>query len=573
MSTPDRSTRTHTDSTHYRVLPAIIILAVQWICWLIIPLLFHENAVATVSVFGGMLGGLALLVWWLFFSRVPLKFRWIGFLIMILSVFALTRLSDPSIATAYQGMMIYAYVIPTLSLGVVAWAVFTRRLTGLTRWLTLIAAIIVTTGFWALFRSEGITGNGEALLAWRWSETIEERFIAGEVDRETFDVPGALEAGTGMMWPGFRGPDRNAVIHGLEIETDWDNNPPVELWRGPVGPGCSSFAVVNDLIFTQEQREDEEAVTCYELSTGTPVWAYTYEARFWDSHAGVGPRSTPELDSGRVYTLGATGILSVLDMSDGHLVWSRDAASDAKAELPGWGFAGSPLIVQDMVLVAVGGTLVAYDKQNGTVRWTCPDGGLGYSSPQLLTIDGVTQVVLLGGTGVTGFEPSTGKVLWEYENPEERIVQPGLAGDDRILLSTRNGTALKCLAVKKQQDAWSVTEEWTSNRLKPNFNDYVIHKGYAYGFDGMSLSCIDLQDGSRMWKSGNYGGQILLLADQDLLLVLSEKGELSLIRAQPERFTELARIPAIEGKTWNHPALAGNILLVRNSREMAAFML
>ena len=260
-------------------------------------------------------------------------------------------------------------------------------------------------------------------------------------------------------------------------------------------------------------------------------------------------------------------------MSDGHLVWSRDAASDAKAELPGWGFAGSPLIVQDMVLVAVGGTLVAYDKQNGTVRWTGPDGGLGYSSPQLLTIDGVTQVVLLGGTGVTGFEPSTGKVLWEYENPEERIVQPGLAGDDRILLSTRNGTALKCLAVKKQQDAWSVTEEWTSNRLKPNFNDYVIHKGYAYGFDGMSLSCIDLQDGSRMWKSGNYGGQILLLADQDLLLVLSEKGELSLIRAQPERFTELARIPAIEGKTWNHPALAGNILLVRNSREMAAFML
>jgi len=548
-------------------------VAVQWITWLILPLLFHGNSITVVSIFGGMLGGLAVLVWWLFFSRVPLLFRWIGFLIMVLSVFALTRLSDPSIATAYQGMLIYAYVIPTLSLGVVAWATFTRKLPDVTRWLTLVAAIVVTSGFWTLFRSEGITGNGEALLAWRWSQSIEERYIAGEADRQTFVAPETMGAGNGLIWPGFRGPDRNAVVHGLVIETNWDNNPPVELWRSPVGPGCSSFAVVDDLVFTQEQRETYEAVTCYELSTGKPIWAYTYEARFWDSHAGVGPRSTPALDTGRVFTLGATGILNALELSNGHLIWSRDAAADAKAELPGWGFAGSPLIMDDMVLVAVGGTLVAYDKQSGTVRWTGPDGGPGYSSPQLLTIDGITQVVLPGGNGVSGFEPSTGNVLWEYENPEERIVQPGLTGNGQILLSTRNGTALRCLAVQQQQDDWSVTEEWVSNRLKPNFNDYVIHKGFAYGFDGMSLSCMDLQDGSRMWKSGNYGGQILLLADQDLLLVLSEKGELSLIRAQPEHFTELARTPVIEGKTWNHPALAGNILLVRNSREMAAFML
>jgi len=331
--------------------------------------------------------------------------------------------------------------------------------------------------------------------------------------------------------------------------------------------------VKGDLIFTQEQRDINEAVTCYRLSNGEPVWVYEYEARFWDSHAGAGPRSTPELDSGRVYTLGATGILSVLDISNGHLIWSRDAASDAKAELPGWGFAGSPLLVDDMVLAAVGGTLVAYDKQSGMVRWTGPDGGKGYSSPQLFNVDGVTQVVLLGGTGATGFEPTTGNVIWKYADPEERIVQPGLTGDGRILLSTRTGTAIRCLALQRQPDAWSVTEEWTSNRLKPNFNDYVIHKGFAYGFDGMSLSCVDLQDGSRMWKSGNYGGQILLLADQDLLLVLSEKGELSLIRAQPEGFVELARTPVIEGRTWNHPALTGNILLVRNSREMAAYQL
>jgi outer membrane protein assembly factor BamB len=573
MSTSHQASRTYTGTGKYRVRPAIILVAVQWTLWLLIPSLFHGDIIVMVSIFGGMLGGLAVLIWWLFFSRVPLLCRWAGFLLMLLSVFSLTRLADPSITTAYQGMMIYAYVIPTLSLGLVAWASLGRRLPDAPRRLILIAAILVSTGVWALFRSEGISGSGQAELAWRWSKSFEERFIAGKGDHQEFTEPAVWDTGAELLWPGFRGADRNAVVPGLEIRTGWDKNPPEELWRSPVGPGCSSFAAKTDQIFTQEQREDKEAVTCYSLRTGEPVWVYSYEARFWDSHAGAGPRSTPALDTGRVYALGATGLLHALDISNGHMVWSRDAASDTKAELPGWGFAGSPLLVDEMVLVAVGGTLLAYDKQTGNIRWTGPAGGMGYSSPQLAMIDGVEQVVMLGGKGVTSFEPATGKILWEYADPEERIVQPGLTGDGRILLSTRNGTALRCLAVKHSPDGWSLNEEWISNRLKPNFNDFVIHKGYAYGFDGMSLSCVDLKDGSRMWKSGHYGGQVLILADQDMLLVLSEEGELSLVKALPDAFTEIARIPVIEGRTWNHPALAGNILLVRNSREMAAYWL
>ena len=136
------------------------------------------------------------------------------------------------------------------------------------------------------------------------------------------------------------------------------------------------------------------------------------------------------------------------------------------------------------------------------------------------------------------------------------------------------GTGVRRLAVALGAGGWSAEERWTSVGLKPYFNDFVIHEGHAFGFDGGILACIDLADGKRKWKGGRYGhGQLILLPAQDLLLVLSEKGELALVAATPDQFRELARIPAIEGKTWNHPVLVGDELLVRNGQEMAAFRL
>jgi len=154
-------------------------------------------------------------------------------------------------------------------------------------------------------------------------------------------------------------------------------------------------------------------------------------------------------------------------------------------------------------------------------------------------------------------------------------VQPALLANGDILVNTvaaTGGAGLRRLSISHGAGGWRVEERWTSNGLKPYFNDFVVHRGHAFGFDGSILACIDLEDGRRVWKGGRFGnGQLLLLADEDILLVLSEDGELALVSATPDQFREIARVPALEGKTWNHPVLVGDILLVRNGQEMAAF--
>ena len=267
----------------------------------------------------------------------------------------------------------------------------------------------------------------------------------------------------------------------------------------------------------------------------------------------------------------------MLDAGDGGVVWSRNAASDTNTKVPEWGFASSPLVVDDVVIAAAGGQLVAYDRATGDLRWFGPEGGNSYSSPHLLTIDGVAQILLLSEAGATGVAPADGRLLWEHSWPGSPIVQPAQTADGDVLISVTGdigGNGVRRIAVAHGPGGWTVEERWTSIRLKPYFNDFVVHDGHAFGFDGRILACIDLEDGERRWKGGRYGsGQLVLLADQDLLLVVSEQGELALVGATPDQFTELARFPAIEGKTWNHPALVGDVLLVRNSEEMAAFRL
>jgi len=569
-----------------------------------------------IGMLGGVVGALTIVVWWVFFSRAPWSERVGAIVLMIVAVWAARTVAHESIVGAGQGMMIFFLPAPYLGLALVASAVATRHLHDGVRRASLVAAILIACAPFALIRTAGITGGAGSEYHWRWTPTPEQLLLAqgadeprplppstapassaapAEIPRETptakasvapapaapvvakIDAVAPAATETPAEWPGFRGPNRDSVIRGEQIRTDWSASPPVQIWRRPIGPGWSSFAVHGDLLYTQEQRGDDEAVSSYRVSTGEPVWRHRDAVRFYESNGGAGPRGTPTLSHGRVYTLGATGMLNALDAATGAVVWMRNAATDTGRKIPEWGIASSPLLVDDIVVVAVSGTLAAYDLATGKPRWVGPQHGGSYSSPQLATIDGVAQILLLSAPGAVSVAPADGTLLWEHTWEGGAIVQPGLMADGGILInamSMMGGMGTRRLAVAHGAGGWTVEERWTSNGLKPYYNDFVVHKGHAFGFDGNILACIDLQDGKRTWKGGRYGnGQLVLLADQDLLLVLSEDGELALVAATPDKFTELARFPALDAKTWNHPVLVGDVLLVRNGAEMAAFRL
>jgi len=624
MTMPMAQTDEPTPRRRLRLWPGVVIVILQWLLRFGVPVVVPGATL--VAMIGAVVGGLAIVIWWLFLSRAPWSERVGALVLMIIALVGTRLIVHESIAGAGMGMLIFILAIPPLSLALVLWAVASRRLDAAPRRVAMVAAILLACGTLTLVRTGGIIGDGASDIHWRWSKTPEERLLAqagddlldparsgpkalppapaaAETPKEppvasakAGDEPASLPAipaatstepagrgtvntgtvKTGADWPGFRGPERDSIVRGLRIATDWSLSPPVQMWRRPIGPGWSSFAVRGDLLYTQEQRGSDEIVSCYKVSTGAPVWRHRDAVRFYESNGGAGPRATPTLSGGRVYTFGATGILNALDAATGAVVWSRNATSDTGKKVPDWGRTSSPLVVDDVVIVHAG-LLVAYDLATGNRRWFGPTRGGSYSSPHLVTIDGVSQVLMLSGAGATSVAPADGKVLWEHEWPGGSIVQPAVTAEGDVLINSMDmagGVGVRRIAVAHGPGGWTVEERWTSSALKPYFNDFVLHDGHAFGFDGSILACIDLKDGKRTWKGGRYGnGQLILLRDQDLLLVLSEEGELALVRATTEKFAEIARFPALDGKTWNHPVLVGDVLLVRNGQEMAAFRL
>ncbi len=479
-----------------------------------------------------------------------------------------------------QSVSVWFWVIINL-VCLVLWWVFLSRTPWTVRLAGVIAVGIGVVGVKTLIRIDGFSGKMVPRLAFRWSMTPEE---SSEAKRQSIGASNPGQVGTrsekpvevtNRDWPGYRGANRDAIVKSLRFPLKSEGYQ--EIWRIPVGLGWGSFAVVGQSAFTQEQHADLEYVVCYDAESGKVIWEHDDVVRFSESLGGDGPRATPTFHEGRLYVLGATGILNCLNAADGRLHWSVDILKDNGASNLSWAMAGSPLIYGSNVIVAPGGTdsnsVVAYDLETGKRSWSGGNDPASYSSPVIATLHGVEQILVHNAVGLSAHEVDGGKLLWNFpwsNSPGIHPAQPEISGKSRILISCGYGKGSILLQPDLMDSGWQVEPVWSSRRLKAKFNPFVLKDGFAFGLDEGILVCIDLETGQRRWKGGRYGyGQILLA--EDTLLVLAESGDVVIVKASVEDHFELDRFKAFEGKTWGHPAVAQGKLFVRNGQEAVCY--
>jgi len=455
----------------------------------------------------------------------------------------------------------------------------------------LLAAVVAAAG---LFRIERVSGDLVPELRLRWLPSRDRLLPA--VAASGAEAAGSWEP-TPRDFPRFLGPTGSAGLDGPTLDPDWDSTPPRLLWRTPIGAGWSGFAVSGDHAVTLEQRGEEEVVSCRSVTTGEPVWAVAVRARHETVLGGVGPRSTPTIREGVVYTTGATGWLHAIDGASGRAAWKKNILADlgidpaGHAAAVGWGRAGSPLVTDSLVIVPAGGplfkpgpdgatavSLAAYDRATGERRWTAGRDQISFTTPELVTIAGREVVLAVNESRVVGYDPSDGRELWGFEWPghsdsDATCSQAHVLDGDRIFISKGYGIGAAVFATPPAADPPAFTAVWQQpGMLKTKFTNVAIHAGHAYGLSDGILECVRLEDGQRRWKKGRYGqGQVLRVGG--LLLVQAESGEVVLVECTPERHVERARLAALDGQTWNTLALSGDRLLVRNAEEAACYVL
>jgi len=560
-------------ASRIRVWPAAAVVVLYWTFQIIVA---QTDMAMFPRFLSNSLGALAFLllsiVLWLTNGRLTGRMRLLGLAVLLGGLFVGVLLADRSFNPVSFLLTAVPYVLTTWA----GWLMYVRR-SGAPSGAGLAAVLLGTIGVVDLIRWNGLDGRLRSSVSWRWSATPEQIFLASKPATVTGEIstrPWTLRAGDS---PEFRGLLRDGVVRGVRIATNWMESPPEKIWRQGVGPGWSSVTVVDGYLVTQEQRGDCEAVVCYDAETGKEVWIHQDPARFTEGISGAGPRATPTYRDGRIYAFGAGGLLLCLDSRSGKAIWSRDVAREAAAPPPQWGYSASPLVAGERVVVFAGGSkgTAAFDASTGAPAWAREGGKDSYSSAQLVSIRGQAQILMQDSQRMTGLSLADGALLWERANPTPPaapMLQPHPLEGGMLLAST--GQDLALLELREEGAKWTVVEKWASSRFRPSFGDFVVHHGCVFGLDDGVLSCVDIKTGERVWKKGRYGsGQLLLLEDQGVLVILSEKGELALVEARPEAPGEVFRFPAIDGKTWNHPVLVQDRIFVRNATEMACYRL
>jgi len=503
---------------------------------------------------------------------------WPGVVIVIASVVAIvwTR-SQTDLPFQQRNLNTAVSGIVALILFVIWWTFFSRARTRLRLSVTLGLAGLFVVGA-ALFRFRGVSGDLVPILEFRWTPHALPAAAPARAETNSVSSRQRFNDSTSPAFSQFLGPDRNGVLPDVRLDTNWNAHPPALVWRQKVGAAWSGFVIAGDICLTQEQRGGEECVVAYELATGRQIWLHADPAHYHTVIAGEGPRATPAVVSNRVFTVGATGILNCLELATGRRAWTRNVVSESGGELPEWGLASSPLVVGGLVITHGGNStqrsLLAFDAADGKLAWSAA-ANHSYASPSLATLAGVPQVLAFSSRSITAHDPATGAALWQSPWGSSDVVcsSPAVVNSNRLVLSSGYGFGAKLLEVSRNSDSKLAARlVWKSIRMKSKFGHIFVRDGSLYGLDDGMFACVDLRDGSLRWKEGRYGhGQGLLVGD--LYVLMAESGELILLRPTPDAPNELARARVFSAKTWNPPALAGDLLLVRNDQEAACLRL
>jgi outer membrane protein assembly factor BamB len=502
---------------------------------------------------------------------------WIVVLLGGLGILGVQSWPDPEFGPANRNLVSTSIAALTLLLLFVWGLVFSPY----RRWVLLGGAVVAAAAA-VCVRSIEFYGDMALLVTYRW-EPDPNDLLEAHRQRQANSAKAPIDSAASQSsdYPEYRGRQRSGIAPGPPPARDWTAHPPRLLWRQPVGGGYASFAVAGNTAVTIEQRRQQEAVVCYDAATGEERWAHSYPAYFSETMGGRGPRATPTIADGAVYALGATGMLTCLDLGTGQVKWSVNILEDN--ENVRWGMSGSPLVYDQVVVVNPGTqrpsaherALVAYDRATGKPVWTAGKAMAGYSSPMLATLAGRRQLVLFDGEGVAGYDAAQGTELWRFAWPTMNginVAQPLLLDGDRVFITAAYGMGCAMLHVTESGGTWTAEPLWRNKNLRCKFSSPVAYQGYLYGLDdGGVLACLDEKTGELKWRKGRYDEGQLLLTD-DLLLVLSEGGQLALVEARPDQYHELARADALRGKkTWNCPAMAAGKAYLRNADEMACY--
>ncbi|HVK07734.1 MAG TPA: PQQ-binding-like beta-propeller repeat protein [Gemmataceae bacterium] len=389
-------------------------------------------------------------------------------------------------------------------------------------------------------------------------------------------------------WPRWRGPRGDGTFNAPQLPAEWPAGGPKSVWRQPVGGGYAGISVANGRVYTldlekpitptkDDAPDGTERVLCFDTATGKPIWSHKYPVRYGDLGGYAnGPRCTPTVHDGKVYTLGAVGHLLCLDAATGKVIWERDTVKECGARVPMWGFAASPVIDGERVLAHVGarpnGSVIALDLRTGKEVWRSLPDDAGYSTPVLIEPKSGRQLVVWTPENINGLEPETGKRLWSVPHKENygvSIATPIFR--DGILFVTGYWEGAKAIRLgEKPTDAelvWQDRRQFRGLMAQPLYRDghvYTIDKGYG-------LTCFELKTGKKIWdddnrltpRGRNPHASIVSLGDTDRVLALNAVGELVLARLTPEGYDEQSRTKVLNGRVWGHPAFSGRHMFAK----------